>query len=284
MLFAAFIAVICQLEGYRCAHTLHVERFLFETGSVTEPKRFVVVSDLHESEFGENNSDLVEKIKELEPDAILCLGDMITSSVSDEDLHIGIDLLSDLAEIAPLYMSLGNHEVVYARRNGYGVIKMIAGTGARLLECGYVDLPAGDGIIRVGGIARCVYNYQNSAKVFEESSAWAFMTKFCDTDGFKILLCHIPTDYYPLDGKSDFIDWDCDLVLSGHTHGGLWQIPGIGSPYLPKQGFFPKLDKGMKQVGNAKMIIGAGLGHEGKLFRFNDPCEIVVVDIVPKGS
>ena len=54
-----------------------VRRFQVDLETGGDPIRAVVISDLHDHEFGENNEKLAEKIKEQEPDLILMDGDML---------------------------------------------------------------------------------------------------------------------------------------------------------------------------------------------------------------
>ena len=88
---------------------------------------------------------------------------------------------------------------------------------------------------------------------------------------FTILLSHRP----------EFIRFyekvNLDLVFSGHAHGGLFRIPGIGGVIAPHQGFFPKYTEGLIQMGNTSMIVNRGLGDSGFPFRINNLPEIVLV-------
>ena len=285
LLILSFLAVSCALEAYRCAHDFVVTGYEFVTEKVSSPVRFVLVGDLHESEFGENNSKLVEAVRAQEPDVILCTGDMITRNISEDLLHIGVDFMTEMAGIAPVYMSLGNHESIYVEKHGRGVLDSLEAAGVVLLDKEYVDADINGQTVRIGGIYDYCFKYGQTAEEYEASEKYAFLTSFCDTDSYKILLCHRPVDYRLESMLKYYEDWDTDLVLSGHTHGGLWQIPFINkSPYLPQQGFLPMLDKGLKDLGNAQMIITAGLGSEPGLFRLNDPCELVSITLLPDGQ
>lgn len=280
-LFAVFIAVIAALDSYRCSHEFVITKYVFHTDKVTGPVRMLMISDLHESEFGKNNSRLIAAAEDQRPDLILCVGDMITHTDTEEETHIGIDFLSAMLDIAPVYMSYGNHEVTYVDKHGPDLLYTLVDMGVRTLERRFVDVEAAGQTIRIGGVSDYCFNYGMSWETYHSTQKYAFLTEFCDSDNYSILLCHRPTDYYLKSEAASYENWDCDLVLCGHTHGGLWQLPVLGSLYLPQQGIFPKMDKGLFDMGNANMIVGGGLGHEGVLFRLFNPCELIVIELVP---
>ena len=70
--------------------------------------KIAVVSDLHNAQFGNNNSQLVEKIQKESPDIIAITGDFVDSNRTD--MEIAIQLVSQLTEIAPCYYVTGNHK------------------------------------------------------------------------------------------------------------------------------------------------------------------------------
>ena len=262
LMFALFLISAAALEAYRCAHGFITVRYRIGSEKLTAPVRVAMLSDLHESEFGPGNADLIEAVRGLSPDLILCVGDMASRGATERDLEVPVHLLRELCRIAPVYGA-------YER------------AGAVLLDRRFEDLVINGQRIRLGGIFGYCFPYGQSSEAFAASSAGRFLSSFEDTDSFKLLMCHKPTDYCLESEKEYFLDPDVDLVLSGHTHGGLWRLPFVGTPFLPQQGFFPKLDHGQKQVGGAVMIIGAGLGHKSLLFRLFDPCELVLIELAP---
>ena len=65
--------------------------------------RLVVLSDLHNREFGQNNKDLTEQIQVLKPDLIVIAGDMVNAD--NDNLDIILNLCEKLVKIAPVYYS-----------------------------------------------------------------------------------------------------------------------------------------------------------------------------------
>lgn len=76
--------------------------------NIAAPIRIVQLSDLHNAEFGEENSELIGLVEEQSPDLIVMTGDMLNRD--DENTEIVCNLISSLNEIAPVYFGYGNHE------------------------------------------------------------------------------------------------------------------------------------------------------------------------------
>ena len=71
-----------------------------------------------------------------------------------------------------------------------------------------------------------------------------------------------------------------DLVLSGHAHGGQFRLPFIGGVIAPNQGFFPKYDAGIYTQDKTAMVVSRGIGNSIIPVRFNNPPEIVVIELL----
>ena len=96
-------------------NTLELSFYHVKSGKVREGFRIIQLSDLHLKEFGENNQELVERVKILEPDIIAITGDM--NMEQNDDYHVVLDLCRQLVEITDVYYVMGNHELVdYAHR------------------------------------------------------------------------------------------------------------------------------------------------------------------------
>lgn len=269
------ISAIC----YSCsiAKELKITSYRIDT-NVTKSLRIVQLTDLHNTEFGENNCELIELIAEQRPDIIVMTGDMVNRDEST--LDIIKNLISKLSEIAPVYYGYGNHETVWEENFAPDLHDELSSAGAIVLNNEFVDVILKEQEIRIGGYMG-YYRQPGMFKVDDEQRALelAFADEFEDTDELKILLNHIPTQW---------VDWDyvnkypVDVVFSGHFHGGLIRIPiidrGVYAPYL---GLFPKFTKGVYSGSMATCILSAGLGSEYWIPRINNPPEIVVVDLVP---
>lgn len=66
-----------------------------------EDLRIVLLSDLHLSEYGTDNADLVQKVRNLAPDLIAVAGDMDIDT--NPDYSLVLSLMRQLVDIAPVY-------------------------------------------------------------------------------------------------------------------------------------------------------------------------------------
>lgn len=239
--------------------------------------KILFISDLHGRMYGKNNSHLIEKISEQEPDIICLGGDFIDEDNTEEDNTEFLELLKNLIEIAPTYYSYGNHDNGYFKINGSNILSDMESIGCIVFEEEYIDIEINNKRIRLGGMFDYAFNQQYLPnKEWEKDSTYHFLTNFTDTDRTKILMCHRPESFI-YDNATAL--WDIDYILCGHTHGGVLRLPFIGGLIAPEQGLFPEYDKGEYDLNNSKMIISSGLSGYKIIPRlFNSP-EITVIEI-----
>ena len=78
--------------------------------------------------------------------------------------------------------------------------------------------------------------------------------------------------------------WGADLTLSGHLHGGLVRIPGLGGVISPQIKLFPKYSGELTSEGEQAVVVSKGLGMHTICFRFCNPAEMIVLQIGGKTS
>jgi predicted MPP superfamily phosphohydrolase len=231
--------------------------------------RLVVISDIHNREYGEKNEKLISDIKDLSPDLILFPGDMVIRE--QDDYQPMLDLVSNLTGIAPCYGVLGNHE---SERIYYGDDKGLPDAfrdaGLRLLRNAKEDIRIGEDTVQLIGVEGTAYG-------FEEYGGREFMEKTdIDPSSLSIVMTHIPILF-----EKQLSVYDFDLGISGHVHGGIVVLPFIGGLYTEEEGFFPRFTAGKYILDKQQtLIISAGLG-DSKRFppRINNLPELVVIDI-----
>lgn len=264
------LAVTSIIYGLYCSNTIKIKNYSISTDKLNSSAKFVFISDLHCKEYGDKNSELVSKIKEQNPLFIAVGGDMVNKYSSDD--HVMRGLLPQLANIAPTYCILGNHELIL--KDEIDFKNDINSTGAKLLDNEMVTIETNGEKFLLGGMSDFPYHDFNAPDY--DTPERYFWEDFKDKskDCYSILLHHQP-EYL----ESIMQDSNVDLVMCGHTHGGAVQIPFAGGVFAPNQGFFPKYDKGEFDLYDTKMIISAGLGDAYPVLRFNNCPEISVVQI-----
>lgn len=275
-LFALAVLFGLLITGIVTSRQLQTTCRVVPLPGVTQEVRMILLSDIHEREFGENNSELLSLIRKQQPDLILLAGDIISRDSSDEELEQACRLMSGLTKIAPVYYSLGNHETDYLSQNGDQLLERFAATGAVLLEDEYADLCIGETELRLGGMSKLAY--RDGSEQFWPGVE-EFLGDLCDTDLPTVLLSHRPEAFCFKDACSE---WSVDLILSGHTHGGLVRLPLIGGVIAPIQGWFPKVDHGEYTFYNSKMIVTSGLAGYHSLPRVFNKSEICLVRLIPE--
>ena len=257
---------------------LETTNYSLYASKITQSVQVVHLSDLHNMSFGDQNANLIKACNEQNPDVILLTGDLI--NMDEEDTSVSVNLISDLTDIAPVYVSMGNHEVAYEQNFGISLTEVFEDAGAVVLDREYVDIEVNNQKLRIGGI----YGYCLPAKFFETGEAdpeeCAFLSDFQDTERYTILMCHMPVCWMINEGLDE---WDVDCVFAGHAHGGQIILPFIGGVYAPDMGLFPGRLEGVYSSKDKEkhLVLSRGLGSEGIVPRINNRPEIVVTKIQP---
>ena len=231
--------------------------------------RIAHVSDLHNAEMGKGNEKLLAMLRDADPDMIAITGDLIDSRNTNVD--IALQFIQEAVKIAPCYYVTGNHE---ARVNEYEELKTgMASAGVIILEDAQTEISMEGQTITLIGINdpsfQTDYLFGDSETVMSSKLA----ELHTDGDGFTILLSHRPELF------NTYVDYDIDLVLSGHAHGGQFRLPFIGSLVAPNQGLFPKYDAGIYTDGNTNMIVSKGIGNSILPFRINNRPEVIIIEL-----
>lgn len=225
--------------------------------------KIVQLSDLHGAEFGEDGMELVEKVKELEPDMIALTGDFVTD---EGDLAAVEKLVARLTELCPVYFVSGNHE--FGSGLAVKVRNILERAGVKYLSNEYLTISRGEDGILLGGV-------EDPLAYADMLSPDELAQKMNDAapDAFKILLGH--RNYW----MTEYPELPVDLIFCGHAHGGLIRIPGVGGLIGTDRRLFPDFDAGQFNNGRYTLIVSRGLGNSVPIPRiFNRP-EIVCVEL-----
>lgn len=282
---------IAALLSLRKNGDISVSNYELESEKVSAGFRIALISDLHRTKFDETNQLLVDRTAEQRPDIICVCGDMLEHYNTEEQKEELVSLFERLMDIAPVYFAPGNHDYdVYCQHAGRqggeyvyqgpasAARRRLEETGAVFLEAEYRDIQVNGQPVRIGGFYPFAFKTEDDNDfTFRQRSA--FLEDYCDTGDFKLMLSHRP-DSFVFDEAGT--EWNIDLVLSGHTHGGVARLPfGIGALFSA-EGLFPKHDMGFFSEGNLNMVITSGLSGYKKIPRVFNPPEIAVIDVEPK--
>lgn len=280
------IAVIIVLIALTIWYEIPVtEHFTVSSGGkVSTPVRFALVTDLHSETYGEEQSELLSMIDKENVDAILMSGDIFDDRFADDHARTFIE--KAVAKY-PCYYAAGNHEIWSGRMQE--MKEFMISEGVVVLDGDASEFVVGDGdapsdndgaagvdskseVIDICGVDDPTYmTIEEWCTQLDNAQAQS------DPEHFRILLSHRPE-------KGDiYKNYDFDLVLSGHAHGGQWRIPftqmGV---HAPDQGLlFPKFVAGTYKLSdNMLMIVSRGLTRSRQPYpRFFNHPEVVIVEI-----
>jgi predicted MPP superfamily phosphohydrolase len=264
----------------RVSYALRVEPTWLEVNELEVPVaclprpfaglRIVQLSDFHCSRHVTPAylAEAVELAQRQNGDVVVLTGDFV---------HKGYHYVDRIARIlgslhAPqgVYAVLGNHD--YSVRNALGfrrfrhlhraITDALGATGIRVLRNETVLLRRADAAVHLIGV----------------NDLWS---RVCDLDqafaGLSpalphIILAHNPRTIERLAGRR------CDLMLSGHTHGGQIHLPGVGRPTLGRK--MRRFAAGMYRHQNSYLYVNKGVGFGFRL-RFGVRPEVAVFTLQP---
>ena len=261
------------------------KRYTISSNKVAERTKVVFFSDLHLKQYGKNNSCLLHEIKKESPDYIFIGGDLITTypiayhGVRGDYKWLGVivQFLCELNKVCPIYYVDGNHEVNLktALDGAYNDIytKYIAAikeAGVNIINDNKADLSNN---IRIYGLVQPIELFQKRQHSSLELSDIYSRIDLSSFSKYNILLTHNP-QYF-----DKYSDWGADLVLSGHTHGGVIRF-GQKGLIAPSYKLFPEYCYGRYKFGQSNMIVSSGLNMHTFPIRWFNPAEFVIVEIV----
>lgn len=272
-------AVVCLLEVYREQKYFTITEDIVvsdKLNGLKREKKIVFLSDLHNKEYGTGNRKLLDAIQEAGPDLILIGGDMLIGKKGCS-FAPALDFVLKLPSICPVYYACGNHEQrMKEKAEEYGDVyrsyqKQLEECGVQFLENDSILLEEGESKIRIWGLELPLVTY---TKFKQYQIAECDIEKCIKKDAssaYEILLAHNPV-YFDVYKK-----WGADLVLSGHLHGGIIRLPGIGGVITPQAMLFPKYSGEMTTEGKQTIIVSRGLGTHTVNLRFLNEAEMVIV-------
>lgn len=236
----------------------------------------VLITDLHERNYGKRNMQLIRRIAKEKPDLILTGGDMITAS-EQPDYASSIALYRALLKIAPVYAAFGNHEKRMSQENGreYRDFRQymmeLKAMGVVWLLNDQVEINSS---ITLSGLDIARRYYKKIRREYYPLRQMKQDLASPPDECFNIVLAHNPRFF------NTYAKFGADLYLSGHYHGGAVRLFGgrIGV-ISPQFRMFPKYSKGLYEQDGADMIVSGGCGSHKVNLRLNNKPEVVVINL-----
>lgn len=268
----AIIAIVIIMFFSFCYYQnnkIDLTKYEIESECVDKDIKIVHFSDFHSKPF----KAVLGKTKMQNPDIICITGDYINDKCKNKDKML--EYGKELVKIAPVYYITGNHE----RRldNFNELMNELKEIGFNVLLNSFAETEN----ITILGLDENQADFSDYEArrngTFKYKDMSNYFTQLEKSDKFKLVLCHFPENFEGLK-EMNYSQYDFDLQLSGHAHGGQWIMPFVGPLFAPGQGVLPKYARGT--FGNRpKLIISRGLGNsEFPLRLFNHP-EIVIINI-----
>jgi predicted MPP superfamily phosphohydrolase len=246
------VATACVYARWLEPQWLAIRRHEIPLGR-TRPIRLLQLSDFHASE--EVSLDFIgEAVRAglaLKPDLICLTGDFITWRY--EQFGRYAEVLKPLADAAPTYAVLGNHDGGrWVGTAGYSDTSRVREllTKARIELLHNQTVPTqicGQPIILVG-VGDLWAEELDSARAFS-----SFHSVPAEVHPKTIVLAHNP------DSKDRMANERWDLMLSGHTHGGQCDLVFFGTPFAPVRD--RRFVRGLHQWNGRWIHVTAGVGN-----------------------
>ena len=281
LILVGIIIIICIAEWIREIVTFKVTHYDIVSHKLNElhhERKIVFLSDLQNERYGKNNEKLYHAVKEQEPDLILIGGDMLVGK-TDVSSKVAEAFVSQLTKICQVYYANGNHEQrmkVYPET--YGTMfqtykEKLEKNGVIFIENQCVDLNWDDCQLRIYGLEIPVVYYKKFRKQILPVDIVEEQIGKLDCSYYNILMAHNPTY------TNTYLEWDADLVLSGHFHGGVVRIPKLGGIITPQWHLFPKYSGELTEKEGKHVVVSKGLGAHTLKIRFLNPAEVVVLHL-----
>ncbi len=207
--------------------------------------KVVQISDIHYgTTINETNlKKLVTKVNQLKPDIIVFTGDLVDQSINTTD-KIKAEITVNLSK---LEATIGKYAIA---------------SQEDMNNNDFNDLISNSGFVFLNNESKLVYNDDEEPLElvgFNDSKSHIELTS-----NYKIALIHEPDD------TDDIINNNYNLILAGHSHGGIIRLPFVGGLiYLDGA---RKYHDDYYSINNTKLYISSGLGTSNINFRmFNQP-------------
>ena len=258
---ALVITIIYMSVGYFPAHHVFETDYKVETSKNVRPLRVALIADSHVGATfdGDGFAKYMEDIQATNPDMLVISGDFVDDDSNRADLVKSCEALGRMKTTYGVFYANGNHDKGYSNFRDFTYDDLIAE-----LERNNVTILE-DTVFEADDF----YIVGRMDEVYEERQTVAELMESLDPNKYTIVLDHRPDDY------DSEVEAKCDLVLSGHTHGG--QLFPVGQIAVLLG--INDQNYGIKKKGDTTFIVTSGLGDWAIPYKTFCIAEYVIIDI-----
>ncbi len=268
MNYIIITSTIVLLLVYMLFETTLLKKSYISFSKSSKGLKIAHLSDLHVNHIHIQKKKLINKLKEVNPDIVLISGDYIET---EKDIPKALDLIKAIADIFPVYLTLGNHDHKahqIINKGVEGFIEQLEQTGAVVLNNASVSICKNSTTYNIIGIDDLKRGKPDLAKAFANVNS-SFQNHI------NIVLSHNPDTLLTLSQHHT------DYFLCGHFHGGQIWMPFhlefriLRREQLCRRGY----RRGLHKINGIVIYINRGLGNVLFPFRFLSVPEIAVIQL-----
>ena len=311
LLFLAVLAV--NFAANQFVHVRSITVPITGLGEDFDGYTLLHLSDLKGRSFGRSQGLLASALSKSEFDAVVITGDMISEHGNAQPFYALLDQLRILRPNVPIYFISGDSDPPVTSRDyftgGSPFAPWVLGAqqrGAQLLSAP-VAITRGDQSLWLTISSLLNLDLDTMQRQFEQqylsalssgdenaveltayNLTWLEQTrdarKTMTSQDAVIALMHAPP------AREELLS-QLDLILCGHTLGGLMRLPVVGpvfmpSSSLPRYGLFPgpQINSGLSRQGKTQIYVNPGLGSKAKeypafFFRLFNPPSVSLITL-----
>lgn len=241
-------------------------------------RKLVLLSDLHNYQYGKNNEKLLKAVRDENPDLILIAGDMLVGKAGASP-KIAKDFVEKLPGICKTFYANGNHEQrMKLEPEKYGDVfeeykTYLEERGVHFLSNEKACMKWEDSEMEILGLDIPKDGYGKFCKVSIPGDYVESCFGKKEDSKFQVLIAHNPLFV------KEYLKWGADMIVCGHLHGGVARVPLWRGVISPQGGLFPKYSGELTKEGDTSVVVSKGVGLHTIPVRFLNPAEIVVLHI-----